>query len=338
MAISEIIRIFDNLIINCGFVSVQLIIYCIFKIFFILKLRMRWCVPVNEDQLATFITVANCLNYSRAAEQLMVTQPTVTARIHSLELELNCKLFHKLGKNISLTREGKALYDYAEKMLHIAEQAKKTIAAINQPKIRLAFSPGFSLRTILDTLYTFQSRYNISIELSEGDATPSVIAQVLNGEIDLGFIKNQEDIPGLISEPILDDKLVLIVSRQHRLAALEEISNSDLIGETYICLNRPGSFLELIEERLKEIPDLRRIDVSNKELVFSMVKDGYGFGLISSLAIFDDDGDWLCVKPFRTIESIPNRIIAVYRDRDQSRPNILSFVQFYKEALEQLDI
>ena len=70
-----------------------------------------------HNQLETFLAVIDLQNYSKAAEYLHVTQPTVTARIKNLENELNCKLFDRDGKNLSLSKEGKIFQEYATSIL-----------------------------------------------------------------------------------------------------------------------------------------------------------------------------------------------------------------------------
>jgi len=82
---------------------------------------------LDNEQLLTFIAVYECNNYSRAADQLNLTQPAVTARINKLELELDCKLFNRDGKKITLTEEGLAFLPFAKKILNYIEEAKHTI-------------------------------------------------------------------------------------------------------------------------------------------------------------------------------------------------------------------
>ena len=83
---------------------------------------------MDTVQLETFFSVIEHKNFSKAAEALNVSQPTASARIKNLESELDCKLFEKDGKNVTLTKEGKIFYGYAKRylsnMIHSKEAAK----------------------------------------------------------------------------------------------------------------------------------------------------------------------------------------------------------------------
>lgn len=80
---------------------------------------------MNTFQLSCFLAVADTLNFARAAEQLHVTQPAVTQQIHSLEKELNVKLFRRTTRTVSLTEEGLLFLTDARRMVEISERAKK---------------------------------------------------------------------------------------------------------------------------------------------------------------------------------------------------------------------
>ena len=84
---------------------------------------------MDTNQLETFLAIIEYSNYSRAAEFLNVTQPTVTARIKNLEHELNCKLFDREGKNVSLTKEGEVFVEYATSILTYMEHSNEATVA-----------------------------------------------------------------------------------------------------------------------------------------------------------------------------------------------------------------
>lgn len=81
---------------------------------------------MNTTQLICFLTVAETLNFARAAEQLHVTQPAVTQQIHSLETELNLQLFRRTTRTVELTQDGLIFLGDAKAMVEIFERAKKT--------------------------------------------------------------------------------------------------------------------------------------------------------------------------------------------------------------------
>ena len=140
---------------------------------------------MDYDQLKTFLTVNEALNYSRAAEQLNVTQPTVTARIQNIETELDCKLFHKIGRTIMLSKEGENLIKYAEKIVRYMDEAKDSMLLMKKPHLKIGIAPGFSPKIILDLLYIFESNYHLMITIIEGKDSIEVSNMIENKEIDL---------------------------------------------------------------------------------------------------------------------------------------------------------
>ena len=82
---------------------------------------------VNTFQLTCFLAVADTLNFARAAELLHVTQPAVTAQIHSLEKEMNVKLFKRTTRSVKMTEEGLIFLDDAKRIVEISNRAKKKV-------------------------------------------------------------------------------------------------------------------------------------------------------------------------------------------------------------------
>ena len=82
---------------------------------------------MNTFQLTCFLAVADTLNFARAAELLHVTQPAVTAQIHSLEKEMNVKLFKRTTRSVKMTEEGLIFLDDAKRIVEISQRAKKKV-------------------------------------------------------------------------------------------------------------------------------------------------------------------------------------------------------------------
>lgn len=112
---------------------------------------------MNTMQLLCFLTVAETLNFARAAEQLHVTQPAVTQQIHSLETELNLQLFRRTTRNVELTQNGLIFLGDAKAMIEIFERAKKR-AESSVVDTRESFTIGcHSNNDILSLSYTLEA-------------------------------------------------------------------------------------------------------------------------------------------------------------------------------------
>ena len=105
---------------------------------------------MNTVQLECFLEVANCLNFSRAAEHLRITQPAVSHQIQTLENELGVPLFHRTSKSVRLTQEGFQFLDYAGEMLKLFLLSKARIKASQQ---------NFSRRLVIGCRNTSELRF-----------------------------------------------------------------------------------------------------------------------------------------------------------------------------------
>lgn len=292
---------------------------------------------MDFDQLITFQAVYHTLNFSRAAEQLNVTQPTVTARIQVLETELNVKLFNRIGKRLRISEEGKTFYPYTKKILDQLKEAKDALYALKQSTIKVAFAPGFAPNFIFDTIHTLQMSNHLATLVLEGEDTTEVLEKLKSGEVDLSFTRNANPTSDLMVEEIIEDKLIFIVGKHHKLAKKDIIVKGDLHHESMICYRRHTSLWQLIEEKLNEIENLRKVEVGSFEMIKSFVKNGWGFSIIPELYIKDQDySNELCIKPFDNIENIPNKVTAIYKQDTENKEAIHLFIESFKNSLKNI--
>jgi LysR family transcriptional regulator, regulator of the ytmI operon len=271
---------------------------------------------MDTSQLETFLAIIEYRNYSRAAEYLNVTQPTVTARIKNLENELNCKLFDREGKNVSLTKEGEVFVEYATSILTYMEHSKEATVATQKPSIRIGFAPGFSYSFISNLINSVKTVDNLRMTIVEGRDSVSLNDQLLAGELDLVFTRNiVSHKPDLISEFLFNDRFILICSKEHRLANKEDISLTDLEGETILWYRRKTTLLSSVEKQLIGIHNINHIEVDNNEMLKSVVGDGLGIGITLQLGIDENDKNNIIIKNLPELELLPNKVYVQYRNK-----------------------
>jgi DNA-binding transcriptional LysR family regulator len=269
---------------------------------------------VDTIQLETFFAVIKHKNFSKAAEVLNVTQPTVSARIKNLEYELECHLFEKDRKNVTLSKEGKVFSHYAENILSITNHSKEATKNSKYHHIKVGFSPGFSYSFMTQLINSILSIEDIQVSIFEGKDSLTLNEQIVSGEMDLVFTRNLTSYkPSIISEFLFDDKLVLICGNQHRLANQGIITPEDLEGETLICYQHHTPIMAEVEQQLIGIPNIKRIEVGNNEMLKTVVRNGVGVGITASLGVNEKEKDHLVVKDIKKIENIPNKIFVQYR-------------------------
>ncbi|WP_338469392.1 LysR family transcriptional regulator [Niallia sp. XMNu-256] len=271
---------------------------------------------MDTSQLETFLAIIEYKNYSRAAESLNVTQPTVTARIKNLENELNCKLFNREGKYVTLTNEGKVFVEYATSILTYMNHSKEAATATQKPNLKIGISPGFSYSFISDLIQSVKTIDNLNLVIIEGKDSVSLNEQILNGDLDLVFTRNiVSHKPDLVSEFLFTDKFVLIVGKNHPLANVENITLNDLQDETLIWYRRKTPLLTNVDKALIGVPNIKHIEVDNNEMLKKVVSSGLGVGITLLLGIDELDNDRLVVKQIKELEQLPNKVYVQYRNK-----------------------
>ncbi len=269
---------------------------------------------MDTIQLETFFTVIKHKNFSKAAEILNVSQPTVSARIRNLEFELNCQLFEKDGKNITLSEEGKVFVHYAKNILINLNHSKEAIQHSRFNSIKVGFAPGFTYSFITQMIKAILSIENIEVSIYEGKDSQILNEQIISGDLDLVFTRNFIAHKSyIVSEFLFEDKLVLICGKNHRLANAETLKPQDLADETLICYQRHTPLWEEIERHFIGVPNIKRIEVGNNEMVKSVVGSGIGVAITPFLGVNEEEKNQLTVINIQEVDSTPNKVYVQYR-------------------------
>ncbi|WP_071394919.1 LysR family transcriptional regulator [Bacillus tuaregi] len=269
---------------------------------------------MDTSQLETFLAIYEYNNYSKAAEHLNVTQPTVTARMKNLESELSCKLFERSGKNVILTKEGKVFLKYATTILSYVRYSKEETLSSKLPSLKVGFPPGFSYSFITELIQSIISIDDLNITVIEGEDSSRLNEQIIAGELDLVLTRNDVAYnPNLISEYLFEDTLVLICGKNHRLADSDKIEMDDLHDETIIWYRRNSPLISNVDQRLIGVPNIKHIEVENNEMLKKVVASGIGVGITPLIGIDQSERDQLIVKEIKELRYIPNKIYIQYR-------------------------
>lgn len=269
---------------------------------------------MDTVQLETFFSVITYKNFTKAAEALNVSQPTASARIKNLESELDCTLFDKDGKNVTLSKEGKIFLEYAKTILANIKHSREATKHSKYHQIKVGFSPAFSYSFLTELINSILFLEDIEVSIYEGKDSLQLNEKFISGELDLVFTRNSyTHQPDVVSEFLFDDQLIFICGKNHRFANKEVILPEDLEGETLICYQRHTPIWAEIEKQLVGVPHIKRIEVGNNEMVKSIVGSGVGIGITTSLSINEFDRIKVVTKRVNKVEDIPNNIYVQYR-------------------------
>ena len=245
---------------------------------------------VDARGLEVFLSVAKHLNYTRAGEEVNLSQPSVSVRIRQLENELGVKLFEQLGKKVALTEAGLVLIPHARRVVTSIEDAQHAIDELQglergTLKIGASTTPGMYL--VPEVIARFNESYpKVEIHLGIKD-TREIEEGVVRNEFDFGLVGGHLVADEVDTIPWLTDQLVLVVAPRHPLAKKKSIKSADLQKEKFILREVGSATRAAVSNQLQnaglEIESL--MEMENPESIKKAVQSGLGIAFISTYAV-----------------------------------------------------
>lgn len=241
---------------------------------------------LSLQQLRVFLTVARRLSFTRAAEELFLTQPAVSVQVQKLERVVGQRLFEHLGKRVRLTPAGELLCRYAERLLDLTEELRAQLAELSdacQGVLGIGASTTIGVSVLPALLQRFRARHpGVLLRLHIGNV-PEVAQRVLDGQLDLGLIAGDHPHEHLQSRPFLDDELVLVVPPTHRWASCPAIEPRALSGEPLILRERGSTTRAAVEQALAAAGVALNVvaELNNNEALLEAVELGIGVAMVS---------------------------------------------------------
>ncbi len=245
---------------------------------------------MDVRDLQVFLSVARHLNFTRAGEEVNLSQPSVSVRMRQLEHDLGSKLFEQLGKKIALTEAGQLLVPYAAGVIASMNDARYAIhelQGLERGSLRIGASTTPGMYLVPRTIAHFKHRYpKIEMHLTVKD-TRQIEEGVINNEFDFGFVGGHLAGDEVDVVPWLTDELVLIVPVGHRLAGRRIVKPPDLLREKFILREEGSATRAIVASHLRKCriePDAV-MEMANPESVKKAVQNGLGIAFISAFAV-----------------------------------------------------
>lgn len=246
-------------------------------------------------RLQVFAKVYECKSFSRAADDVLLSQPTVSGHIKSLEEEIGVPLFDRLGREILPTRAAELLYDYAVRILEMVEEAGAAVDAF-LGRLRGSLVVGGSTIPAHYVLPEMVGRFRllhpeVRVTVEVGD-TSEIAQAVLSGKLEAGLVGAAPKEERLAATPIMDDTVCLAAWPDHPLAG-RKVSLAE-IAATPIVLREAGSgtrsfFEKAIAKAGLSLSDLMvAAQMGSSLAVLMAVRSQVGVGFISRRALMDD--------------------------------------------------
>lgn len=244
-------------------------------------------------QLEVLVQVARLRSFSRAAEALYLTQPTVSAHIGSLETELGVQLVLRSTRRVGLTSAGRLFYDYAVQILGLCERAERevrSVASVVGGVLPIAASTVPSQYLLPRLLTQFRTRHpKVCFRLFQGDSG-QVVQRLTEGSAELGVTGAPVCRPDCACIPLLAERLVIAAENAPQWRRLNGVMPYEVLRTSAFVVREPGSGTRRqAEEFLKGIGiDPRDIELAaqmeSTESVLQAVKNGLGLSIVSGLA------------------------------------------------------
>ena len=295
---------------------------------------------MDLGQLEAFVRVAAQQSFSRAAEGLGLTQPSVTARIQALERDLREKLFERNGRGVRLTEVGDSFLPHAQRVLKSLQDGRDAVQSLRQLQLgtlRLGAAPTFSTYVLPELLKTFRARYP-GLEVSvRTDYSEQIVQLVLADEVQVGLERSITH-PEVVTVPLFQDDVVLVTSPRHPFAEQGEATLEEVGEQHLIMFNKGSSYHMLVHNALRQAGVLvtPTMELDNMEATKKMVDEGLGIALLPKVAVREEikRGELRQIKVHGL--SMPKReIAAIYR---RGRPLSRSGRAFIELLEERYDV
>lgn len=244
---------------------------------------------MDLHQIRAFVQVARRQSFSRAAEDLHLSQPAVSRQVDALERALGVRLLAREGRRATLTEAGRALYDYAERLLTLADKAVQAVEEIRHLRagrfvLAASTTPGNYILPAV--LAAFRARYPGVETRLEVHPSGEVERLVSEERADLGCLAGPVRSAGLFTEPYLDDELVLVAPPGHRLAG-RPVTPADLRGECFLWREPASATRRTAEAHLErlDVAPARRVELGNSEAIKRAAAAGMGLAYLSRAAV-----------------------------------------------------
>ncbi|NLP62751.1 LysR family transcriptional regulator [Paraburkholderia sacchari] len=236
-------------------------------------------------QLRVFEAAARHLSFSRAAEELHLTQPGVSAQLKHLEETIGMKVFEQIGRRIFLTEAGREVYSHSrsiQEQLSILEESLDQLRDTTQGKIRVSAVTGTAGHLSLACISRYTKAFpGVRVRLKFGNRE-NVLGALAGNEADLAIMGQPPEGLGLVAQPFMKNPLVAIAPPDHPLARQRAIPLAALEDEVFV-VREPGSGTRRAMERFFAEHRIRfrpGLEVSSNEAVKCCVHVGMGLAVV----------------------------------------------------------
>lgn len=283
-------------------------------------------------QLEAFLQVASHRSFSKAAEVLFLTQPSVTARIQSLEKELGEEMFERSGRSVRLTDAGNTFLSYAQRALKEVQEGRDALEALRKTEVgslRMGSALTISAYVLPKILKTFRARFpgvEVSVRTGRSD---QVLDMVLNDEVQVGLVRSLVH-PEIETVHLYDDEVVLVTDNSHPFARTKTARIEDVARQSLIFFDRASSYYGLIHGFFRDAGIVPRhtMELDSMEATKMMVEEGLGIAILPRVAVERELKLGILVEVEITgVPRVKRQIAMIYRRNRRHARTVGAFIE-----------
>jgi DNA-binding transcriptional LysR family regulator len=293
---------------------------------------------LDVKQLKYFIEVTKSGSFTRAANQLYITQPAISRIIKSLEDELGVPLFVRSRKHLSLTEAGKVFYNHAQQMeeqYHALLNDLEQLVTLQKGHLRIGLPSIINSFFFSQFLAAFHREYpEITFQLVE-DGSKRIEEKVANDELDFGVVVLPTQHHVFDNYSFVKEKLKIIVPSSHRLAAREKIELKELREEAFIMFNKDFALRDNIIQACNESGFKPKIisETSQLDFIEEMVASKLGITLLPESTSMELTSDVIAIPVANP--AIDWDLALIWKNDVRLSHVMQEFIRFAKEKLLQ---
>lgn len=273
---------------------------------------------MEMHQLRYFVAVAETGNFTRAAQQSFVSQPSLSQQIQKLEGELGAPLFDRLGRRAELTSAGRAFLERARRILLEVEDAGRVVRQESgDGRIRLGVIPSVAPYLLPELLPRLRAAEPAArLEVYE-DFRSYLVDEVIAGKLDLAVATLPPDEPSLEIETLMSEPLLAVMRKDHPLAEVRELKAADLEGQRLVLMGDSSSLGLQTKRFFGELHI--NVEVTSRcaqvKTVKALVAGGLGLAILPQMAAGRDHIPGLVYRV--VTDAKPHREIVLIRHRQR---------------------
>lgn len=293
------------------------------------------------EQLRHFVRVTELANFTRAAEQVGLSQPAISRSIARLEEELGQPLLERQARKVTLTDTGRLLFDRARSILAMLDDVKTEIGDDGQSgKLRVAAIPTVAPYFLPKRLRRFHQVYPRAHLIVVEETTEHLLKRLADGEVDVVIAALPIRAKYLKVEPLFEEELLLVTSRTHPLARKKAVTAADVAEQPFVLLGEAHCLADnvLTYCRQRAFHPVAVEQATQLAMVQELVALGHGVSLVPAMARVQDTSgarvyrSLAAPKPTRTVAMISNP----YRYHSQMLRQFQEFIRATRGGLAKV--